>query len=191
MALRTIIVAPEQSDLGVSVCVMNNLENPTLIYREMWGLQGIHYCLPPKGLGDILFFPESVRLSVCPSICHVFMFSCEPNSSYSFRLILFKLYTHFNISLKMCMWFFHSPEIIFFTYFCIFNLDFILPLTLLKCIWSRYLVSATPFTVSGWSFWNFTHILMQVWRCACDFFIILKLFFFTYFCNFNSDFFYF
>ena len=24
----------------------------------------------------------------------------------------------------MCMWFFHNPEIIFFTYFGIFNLDF-------------------------------------------------------------------
>ena len=48
----------------------------------------------------------------------------------------------------MCMWFFHNPEIIFFTYFGIFNLDFFfLPLTLLKCIWIRYLVNATPLTV--------------------------------------------
>ena len=36
------------------------------------------------------------------------------------------------------------------TYFCIFNLDFLfLPQTLLKCIWSRYFVSATPLTVLG------------------------------------------
>ena len=32
------------------------------------------------------------------------------------------------------MWFFHNPEIIFFTYFGIFNLDFFLPLTLLKLL---------------------------------------------------------
>ena len=49
---------------------------------------------------------------------------CECNSSYSFRLILLKLYTYFSVGLKMCMWFFQYPETIFFTYFGIFNLDF-------------------------------------------------------------------
>ena len=43
------------------------------------------------------------------------------------------------------------------------------------------LVSATPPTVLGQCFWNFTGVLRMVWRYAYCFFRILKLFFITFF----------
>ena len=46
------------------------------------------------------------------------------NSSYSFRPILFKLYSRFKDGLKICILFFQNPEIIYYHIFCIFNLDF-------------------------------------------------------------------
>ena len=84
------------------------------------------------------------------------------------------------------MWFFQNPEIIFYHFFRIFNLDIFLTLMLQKCIGSRYLVPSTPLTVFGQSFWNFTGALRMVWRYACGFFRILKLFFITFFA-FNLD----
>ena len=56
-------------------------------------------------------------------------------------------------------------------------------------VYSRYLVSATPPTVFNQSFWNFTGVFIIVWRCACAFYRILKLFLFTFFRIFNLDFF--
>ena len=48
-------------------------------------------------------------------------------------------------------------------------------------IFSRYLVPLTPPTVFVRSFWNFTGVLRMVWRYACVFFRILKLFFITFY----------
>ena len=48
-------------------------------------------------------------------------------------------------------------------------------------IFSRYFVPLTPPTVFVRSFWNFTGVLRMVWRCACGFFRILKLFFITFY----------
>ena len=77
------------------------------------------------------------------------------------------------------MWFFQNPEIIFYHFFRIFNLDIFWVLILQKRIGSRYLVPVTPTTVLSGSFWNFTGALRMVWRYACVFFRILKLFFIT------------
>ena len=77
--------------------------------------------------------------------------------------------------------FFQNPEIIFYHFFPIFNLDIFRALILQICIWSMYLVSATPPTVFGESFWNFTDVLRMVWRYAYCFFRILKLFFITFY----------
>ena len=105
------------------------------------------------------------------------------NSSYSFRPILFKLYRRFKDGLKICILFFQSPEIIFYYIFCIFNLDFFRALILIlhKCIGSMYLLPATPPTVLGQSFSNFTGAFRMVWRYAYCFFRFLKLFFITFF----------
>ena len=77
------------------------------------------------------------------------------------------------------MWHFQNPEIIFYHFFRIFNLDIFWVLILQKRIGSRYLDPVTPTTVLSRSFWNFTGALRIVWRYACVFFRILKLFFIT------------
>ena len=77
---------------------------------------------------------------------------CIGNSSYSFWRILLKLYRCFKDGLKICILFFQNPEIIFYHFLRIFNLDIFRALILQICIWSMYLVSATPPTVFGESF---------------------------------------
>ena len=95
---------------------------------------------------------------------------CPLNSSHSFWPILLKLYMGFKDGLKICMWFFWNPELIFYHFFCIFNLDIFWVLILQKRIGCRYLVPVTPTTVLSQSFWNFTVALRMVWRYACVFF---------------------
>ena len=146
-----------------------------------------------KWRGIMLYPPKfwvsvrpSVRLSVCPSVrpfVSAHHHSCIGNSSYSFRPILLKLYRCFKDGLKICILFFQNPEIIFYHFFPIFNLDIFRALILQICIWSMYLVSATPPTVFGESFWNFTVVFRMVWRYAYCFLRILKLFFL----HFNLD----
>ena len=102
---------------------------------------------------------------------------CIGNSSYSFWRILLKLYRCFKDGLKICILFFQNHEIIFYHFLRIFNLDIFRALILQICIWSIYLVSATPPTVFGESFWNFTVVFRMVWRYAYCFLRILKLFF--------------
>ena len=85
--------------------------------------------------------------------------------------------------------FFRILKLFFITFFFIFNLDFFRSLILQKCIGSMYLLPATPSTVLGQSFSNFTGAFRMVWRYAYCFFRILKLFFITFFFIFNLDFF--
>ena len=78
--------------------------------------------------------------------------------------------------------FFRILKLFFITFFfCIFNLDFFRALILQKCIGSMYLLPATPPTVLGQSFSNFTGAFRMVWRYAYCFFRILKLFFIAFF----------
>ena len=151
------------------------------------GVSGVlFYYAPPPESGRVLCYTlqnfecPSVCLSVRPSVS-AHHHSCIGNSSYSFRPILLKLYRCFKDGLKICILFFQNPEIIFYHFFPIFNLDIFRALILQICIWSMYLVSATPPTVFGESFWNFTGVLRMVWRYAYCFFRILNLFFITFF----------
>ena len=124
-----------------------------------------YYVIP----SEILSVRPSVCLSVCPSVrpsirpsvrssvrpsVSAHHHSCIGNSSYSFRPILLKLYRCFKDGLKICILFFQNPEITFYHFFPIFNLDIFRALILQICIWSMYLVSSTPPTVFGESFWN-------------------------------------
>ena len=64
---------------------------------------------------------------------------------------------------------FQNPEILFYHFFRIFNLDNFWVLILQKYIGSRYLVPLTPSTVFGWSFWNFTgalrmRMMSKMWK---------------------------
>ena len=147
---------------------------------------------PPPESGGVLCY--TLRNFECPSVClsvrpsvrpsvSAHHHSCIGNSSYSFRPILLKLYRCFKDGLKICILFFQNPEIIFYHFFPIFNLDIFRALILQICIWSMYLVSATPPTVFGESFWNFTVVFKMVWRYAYCFLRILKLFFL----HFNLD----
>ena len=77
--------------------------------------------------------------------------------------------------------FFRILKLFFYHIFFIFNLDFFRALILQKCIGSTYLLPATPPTVLGQSFSNFTGTFRMVWRYAYCFFRILKLFFITFF----------
>ena len=85
------------------------------------------------------------------------------------------------------MWIFQNPEIIFYHFFCIFNLDIFWVLILQKCIGSRYLVPITPPPVFGWSFWNFTWAFRMAWRYACGFFQNPDIIFYHFFLIFNLD----
>ena len=114
---------------------------------------------------------------------------CIGNFSYSFWRILLKLYRCFKDGLKICILFFQNPEIIFYHFFRIFNLNIFRALILQICIRSMYLVSATPPTVFGESFWNFTGVLRMVWRYAYCFLRILKLFFITFYAFLTKTFF--
>ena len=108
---------------------------------------------PPPESGGVLCY--TLRNFECPSVrpsVSAHHHSCIGNSSYSFRPILLKLYRCFKDGLKICILFFQNPEIIFYHFFPIFNLDIFRALILQICIWSMYLVSATPPTVFGESF---------------------------------------
>ena len=167
---------------GLKICILF-FQNPEIIFYHFFPIfmprhQKVagYYVIPSEIL--------SVRPSVCPSVrpsVSAHHHSCIGNSSYSFRPILLKLYRCFKDGLKICILFFQNPEIIFYHFFPIFNLDIFRALILQICIWSMYLVSATPPTVFGESFWNFTGVLRMVWRYAYCFFRILKLFFITFF----------
>ena len=111
-----------------------------------------YYVIP----SEILSVRPSVRLSVCPSVRP----SVRPSAPTTILvsatpptvLGLLKLYRCFKDGLKICILFFQNPEIIFYHFFPIFNLDIFRALILQICIWSMYLVSATPPTVFGESF---------------------------------------
>ena len=138
-----------------------------------------YYVIP----SEILSVRPSVRPSVClsvrPSAPTTILVSATPptvvgQSFWNFtgvlRMVWRYAYCFFRI-LKLC----------FYHFFPIFNWDIFRALILQICIWSMYLVSATPPTVFGESFWNFTGVLRMVWRYAYCFFRILKLFFITFF----------
>ena len=115
-----------------------------------------YYVIP----SEILSVRPSVRLSVRPSVRPsaptTILVSATPPT------VLGQSFWNFTGVLRM-VWryaycFFQNPEIIFYHFFPIFNLDIFRALILQICIWSMYLVSATPPTVFGESFWNFTGV---------------------------------
>ena len=142
-----------------------------------------YYVIP----SEILSVRPSVRLSVCPSVrpsVSAHHHSCIGNSSYSFRPILLKLYRCFKDGLKICILFFQNPEIIFYHFFPIFNLDifraFILYMEYVPCIGN-----------SSYSFWR---ILLKLYRCFKDglkicilFFQNPEIIFYHFFPIFNLD----
>ena len=144
-------------------------------------------CPATRKWRGIMLYPPKFWVSVRPSVC----LSVRPSAPTTILVsatpptVLGQSFWNFTGVLRM-VWryaycFFQNPELIFYHFFPIFNLDIFRALILQICIWSMYLVSATPPTVFGESFWNFTGVLRMVWRYAYCFFRILKLFFITFF----------
>ena len=105
---------------------------------------------------------------------------CVRNSSYSFIPIILKLYRCLHHTLKMCMWFGYNPQVNFWHFFCKLNL-----------VVFRYFDNESEWTVGALCaqlllqfliqiFWNFTDVLMMLWRYACALDIILRLIFDTF-----------
>ena len=84
--------------------------------------------------------------------------------------------------------FFRILKLFFITFFA-FLTDFFRALILQKCIGSMYLLPATPPTVLGQFFSNFTGAFRMVWRYAYCFFQNPEIIFDYIFCIFNLDFF--
>ena len=148
---------------GLKICILF-FQNPEIIFYHFFRIFNLRHFSSP--------YTADMYMEYVP---------CIGNSSYSFWRILLKLYRCYKDGLKICILFFQNPEIIFYHFLRIFNLDIFRAFILQICIWSMYLVSATPPTVFGESFWNFTDVLRMVWRYAYCFFRILKLFFITFF----------
>ena len=85
---------------------------------------------------------------------------CIGNSSYSFWWILLKLYRCFKDGLEICILFFQNPEIIFYHFFRIFNLDILSPYTT-----DMYMVYIPCIGNSSYSFWR---ILLKLYSCFQD-----------------------
>ena len=115
----------------------------------------------------------------CINFCHFFHFAnfviswpqilwkcrqwipCERNSSNNFIPIFSKLCTCFCHGLEMCMWFGYNPWINFCHFFHFVNFVIFWPQILWKCIDSGYHVSATPYTTSCLSSFNFAHLFVH------------------------------
>ena len=163
------------------------LTPPTVFVRSFWNFIGAlrmvwRYACGFSGSWNYflsLFSHFELRHFLSSNITEVYreQVPCPLNSSHSFWPILLKLYMGFMMAWRYACGFLQNPEIIFYYFFRIFNLDIFLVLILQKHIGSRYLVPVTPTTVLSRSFWNFTGAFRMVWRYACVFFLILKLFF--------------
>ena len=86
---------------------------------------------------------------------------CERNSSYNFIPIFLKLCTCFCHGLEMCIWFGYNHWINFYYFFHFVNFVIFWPQILWKCMDSGYHVSATPYTTSCLSLFNFAHLFVH------------------------------
>ena len=100
----------------------------------------------------------------------IYWVPCWRNSSYSFALIILKVFRCFLHGMKLCMWFGCNSFIIFSHFFCFVNIVFFRYEMLWKSIDSGYLVGASLFTVFLNCFKtlrNFADVFWMEWRCAC------------------------
>ena len=146
-------------------------QNPEIIFYYIFFIFNLDFfraVIQQKCIGSMYLLPATPPTVLGQSFS---------NFTGAFRMVWRYAYCFFRI-LKL-----------FLSHFFIFNLDFFRAVILQKCIRSMYLLPTTPPTVLGQSFSNFTGAFRMVWRYACCFFRILKLFFITFFFIFNLDFF--
>ena len=122
------------------------------------------------------FFLRKRTQVIFPAKVNRYLVPCVRNSSYSCTPIPLKLYRCLGHGLKMCILFAYNPQIICCHFFKL-NLANLQALLHSKLIDSGYRACVTP-TVLCRLFWNFTDVLVMVWRCTrtriLD--IILRLF---------------
>ena len=138
-------------------------QNPEFIFYHIFCIFNLDFfraLILQKCIGSMYLLPATPPTVLSQSFS---------NFTGTFRMVWRYVYCFFRI-LKL-----------FYYIFCIFNLDFFRALILQKCIGSMYLLPATPPTVLGQSFSNFTGTFRMVWKYAYCFFRILKLFFITFF----------
>ena len=158
----------------MSLCIFSILY--TIL--QTFNRQYLFLCPSTKKVAEYYVIPSeilSVRLSVRPSVSapSILLPATPPT-------VLGQSFSNFTGVFRM-VWryancFFRILKLFFITFFFIFNLDFFQALILQKCIGSMYLLPATPPTVLGQSFSNFTGAFRMVWRYAYYIFRILKLF---------------
>ena len=146
---------------GLKICILF-FQNPEIIFYHFFPIFNLdifralilQICIRMEYVPEIIIYYFFRIFNSSPYTADMYMeyVPCIGSSSYSFWRILLKLYRCFKDGLKICILFFQNPEIIFYHFFPIFNLDIFRALILQICIWSMYLVSATPPTVFGESF---------------------------------------
>ena len=120
-----------------------------------------------RGTIEMTLVHLCVRYSVHPSIHHISAErSCPRNSSYIFHGIHLKFCRLSSYDMKMCLWFWNFDSNIFDGVFAHADINFA----------SHDLVSLTPSTSFIGFIWNFVDFLPMIWRCACDFRILIPLF---------------
>ena len=147
-----------------------------------------------ESLNHFFHFLHIFNLDIFCMILSQKQVPCEHNSSYSFILILLKLHRCLNHGVKICMCFLCPVTKKVAGYYVIPSETFsvcpfvhrsvcpsIRPSVCLSVSAPTILLPATPPTVLGQSFSNFTAAFRMVWRYAYCFFRILKLFFITFF----------
>ena len=147
---------------------------------------------------DILFMPRHQKSGRVLSYT-LWNFECPSISAPTILLpaipptVLGQSFSNFTGAFRM-VWryaycFFRILKLFFITFFAFLTLDFFWALILQKCIGSMYLLPATPPTVLGQSFSNFTGAFRMVWRYAYCFSQNPEIIFYYIFCIFNFDFF--
>ena len=154
----------------------------TVLYWSFWNFACVFFMVWGCAYGLNTICKSFFTLSM-----HTVGTSCKRNSSCRFLPIVLKLCLCFLHGMKMSMWFGYNSRIIFCHLFHIVNLVIFHPLYI-SC---GYLVSTTPHTILYQSFLNFAHAFSIVWRCACEFDIILQAIFYFFslfrFCDCNSS----
>ena len=149
----------------------------TILYRSFWNfftcfLHGlkmciwfgynpcINFCHFFHFMNSVIFWPQI--LWKCNS-GYMYLVSATPHTILYWSFWKFA-HVFFMVLRGACGL---DPWINFCHFFQFVNFVVFGPQILWKCIDSRYLVSATPYTISVLSSCNFAHLFSIVWRCAC------------------------
>ena len=164
--VNLVIFWPQCIDSGYLVSTTPH----TILYRSFWNFAHVFSmvwrCACDLDIILALIFVTFSTLRTCHFLTSDSMkvyrqwVPCERNS-YNFIPIFLKLCTCFRHGLEICMWFGYNPWINFCHFFHFVNFVIFWPQILWKCIDSGYHISATPYTTSCLSLFNFAHLFVH------------------------------